>query len=243
MEGAEEGVTILALETATVVSSVAVVKEERVLSELTVETRLTHSETLVPHIEEALRLADTERGSLSAVAVSLGPGSFTGLRIGLATAKGLAYGLGLPLVGVPTLESMAAAFPAPGVRVAPLIDAQKRRAYMALYEWTAEGLVCKRDVAVVSFEEMKTIVAGEEGGVVLCGDMARKAKARGDLLPSNAVIAPPSHIMPRASLVAARAFSRLARGEGKSPMELEPLYIRRSEAEVLWEARHKEGRS
>ena len=231
--------TILALETATVVSSVAVATEERVLSELTVETRLTHSETLVPHIEEALRLADTERGTLSAVAVSLGPGSFTGLRIGLATAKGLAYGLGIPLIGVPTLEALAASFPVPGTRVAPLLDAQKRRAYMALYEWTAEGLTCKRDVTVVSFEEMKSIVVAENGCVVLAGDMARKAAARGDALPPNAVVAPPSHIMPKASLVAVRAFLRLAKDEGKSPMELEPLYIRRSEAEVLWEARHK----
>ena len=93
MAGIEGKMTILAMDTATLVSSVAVATEERVLAELTAETRFTHSETLVPNIDEVLRLADTKSEELSAVAVSLGPGSFTGLRIGLAAAKAIAYAL------------------------------------------------------------------------------------------------------------------------------------------------------
>ena len=240
MAGIDEKMTILAMDTATMVSSVAVATEERVLAELTAETRFTHSETLVPNIDEVLRLADTKREELSAVAVSLGPGSFTGLRIGLAAAKAIAYALSIPLVGVPTLEVLAAAFPSPGALIAPLIDAQKGNAYFALYRSAESGLVCKKEVVVASPQEIVDAIAEEECPVMLAGDFARKLVAKGVELPRNATLAPITHIMPRAALVAVRAIVRLENGEGKSPMELEPIYVRRSEAEVLWEKRHKE---
>ena len=245
MAGIDGKMTILAMDTATMVSSVAVATEERVLAELTAETRFTHSETLVPNIEEVLRLADTNREELSAVAVSLGPGSFTGLRIGLAAAKAIAYALEIPLVGVPTLEVLAAAFPSPGAIVAPLIDAQKGNGYFALYRWTEQGLVCEKGVAVASPQEIVDAIADTNSPVTLAGDFARKLTAKGVALPKNATLAPITHIMPRAALVAARAVVRLRKGEGKSPMELEPIYVRRSEAEVLWEKRQKaaEGKS
>ena len=240
MAGTDGKMTILAMDTATMVSSVAVATEERVLAELTAETRFTHSETLVANIEEVLRLADVKREELSAVAVSLGPGSFTGLRIGLAAAKAIAYALSIPLVGVPTLEVLAAAFPSPGAIVAPLIDAQKGNGYFALYRFTETGLVCEKDVCVASPEEIADAIANEESPVTLAGDFARKLIQKGVELPKNASLAPITHIMPRAALVAARGILRLQNGEGKSPMELEPIYVRRSEAEVLWEKRHKE---
>ena len=240
MAGIDGKVTILAMDTATMVSSVAVATEERVLAELTAETRYTHSETLVPNIDEVLRFADVKREEISAVAVSLGPGSFTGLRIGLAAAKAIAYALSIPLVGVPTLEVLAAAFPSPGAVVAPLIDAQKGNAYFALYRSAENGLVCEKEVVVASPQEIIDTIAEEKSPVTLAGDFARKLVAKGAELPKNAALAPITHIMPRAALVAARAMIRLKNGEGKSPMELEPIYVRRSEAEVLWEKRHKE---
>ena len=240
MAGTDGKMTILAMDTATMVSSVAVATEDRVLAELTAETRFTHSETLVANIEEVLRLADVKREELSAVAVRLGPGSFTGLRIGLAAAKAIAYALSIPLVGVPTLEVLAAAFPSPGAVVAPLIDAQKGNGYFARYRFTETGLVCEKDVCVASPEEIADAIANEESPVTLAGDFARKLMQKGVELPKNASLAPITHIMPRAALVAARAVVRLKNGEGKSPMELEPIYVRRSEAEVLWEKRHKE---
>ncbi len=242
MAGADGKMKILAMDTATVVSSVAVATEDRVVAELTAETRFTHSETLVENIEEVMRLADVKREDLSAVAVSLGPGSFTGLRIGLAAAKAIAYALSIPLVGVPTLEVLAAAFPSPGAIVAPLIDAQKGNGYFALYRWTENGLVCERDVAVASPEEIADTIVREQGPVTVAGDFARKLAAKGIELPKNATLAPLTHIMPRAALVAARAVVRLQNEEGKSPMDLEPIYVRRSEAEVLWEKRRKEDR-
>ena len=243
MAGIDEKMTILAMDTATMTSSVAVATEDRVLAELTAETRFTHSETLVPNIDEVLRLADVKREEISAVAASLGPGSFTGLRIGLAAAKAIAYALSIPLVGVPTLEVLAAAFPSPGAVVAPLIDAQKGNAYFAIYRWTEKGLQCEKEVSVASPQEIAAAIAEEKGPVTLAGDFARKLISKGVEIPKNATLASITHIMPRAALVAARAVVRLKNGEGKSPMELEPIYVRRSEAEVLWEKRHKEDKS
>ena len=240
MAGIDGKMTILAMDTATMVSSVAVATGERVLAELTAETRFTHSETLVVNIEEVMRLADVKREDLSAVAVSLGPGSFTGLRIGLAAAKAIAYALSIPLVGVPTLEVLAAAFPSPGAVVAPLIDAQKGNAYFALYRSAEQGLICEKEVAVASLQEIIATIAEIKSPVMIAGDFTRKLAMKDIELPKNAMLAPITHIMPRAALVAARAIVRLENGEGNSPMDLEPIYVRRSEAEVLWEKRHKE---
>ena len=138
---------ILALETTTVVSGVAVATEDRLLAEVTA-ARLTHSETLQSHVALALDMAGVAKSEVEAVAVSQGPGSFTGLRIGLSAAKGMAYAWGVPLVGVPTLAALASQFPVPKVRVAALMDAQKGNAYMALYERQEEEWLEVSAVAV-----------------------------------------------------------------------------------------------
>ena len=95
--------SILAIDTATQVSSVAVASVDKLAAELTMQAKLTHSETLMPHIKEVLRMANVRKENLEGIAVSIGPGSFTGLRIGLAAAKAMAYALNLPIVGVATL--------------------------------------------------------------------------------------------------------------------------------------------
>lgn len=117
---------VLALDTATLVSSVALATEDTLLAEITLQTKKTHSELLMPHIQQLLAMANVDKKDIGAVAVSIGPGSFTGLRIGLATAKALAYALKIPIVGVPTLAALAYGCSLPGVLLAPLLDAQKR---------------------------------------------------------------------------------------------------------------------
>ena len=126
---------VLAIDTATQVSSVAVASEGRLLSELTMQGKLTHSETLLPHIEQVLKMAAVDKSQLTGIVVSNGPGSFTGLRIGLAAAKAMSYVLGIPLVGVSTLQAMAYQLPVPGVRLMCLLDAQKGNAYVESYKW------------------------------------------------------------------------------------------------------------
>lgn len=231
--------SILGIDTATMVSSVAVADSNRLLAELTVETRLTHSETLLPHVEQVLSMAGIKRSQLEAVAVSLGPGSFTGLRIGLATAKAIAYGLDIPLIGIPTMEVLAWHYPVPGVSVAGFIDAQKGNVYTAHYSWQDSELHEDMGIRVVSLDDALKLCSEVNGPVIPVGDMVGKKLARLDKaeMPDN-IIMPKKHlVMPRAANVAIAGLQKLNKGEVGSVMDMEPIYIRRSEAEELWEKR------
>ena len=122
---------ILALDTATIVSSIALVQKDRLVAEITINTNKHHSELLMPHIADIFRLAKVDKKNLTGVAVSIGPGSFTGLRIGLATAKTLAYALSIPIVGVPTLEALAFGCLAPNA-VISLPEADEFKPFLTL---------------------------------------------------------------------------------------------------------------
>ena len=230
--------SILAIDTASSVSSVAVASEGKLRAEVTVEAGRTHSETLLSHIEGALSFAGVERSALRGVAVGIGPGSFTGLRIGLATAKAIAYGLDIPLVGISTLAALALAFPVSGVYTLVLMDAQKGNAYAGLYEWRVGNLHEVRPVRVAPLVEAIAEAADMGKPVLLTGELVLKKRARLGNLPDNVTLAPAHLLTARASHVAWLGIARLAAGERDDLMTLEPFYIRRSEAEVLWEKRH-----
>lgn len=234
---------ILAIDTATMVSSVAVADKDRLLAELTVQTRLTHSETLLPHVEQVLKMAGVEKAALDGVAVSLGPGSFTGLRIGLAAAKAIAYGLDIPIFGISTTEALAWHYPVPGVAVVPFIDAQKGNVYSAVYQWQDDGFEEISPVQVYTLQGALELCGAQPVHVLAVGDMAVKRLAGREDLPSNVQVPPPHVVMPRAANVAMAGLKRLAAGQEDSVMNLEPVYIRRSEAEVLWEKRQAAGQA
>lgn len=220
---------ILGIEAATRVASAAVISDEKILAEISQEARLTHSETLLPQIEQVLKIAGVEK--VDAVAVSLGPGSFTGLRIGLATAKALAYAWQIKILGVPTLQAISYHFPS-AVTVLPLLDAQKNRAYVQAFR--AGAPLSKIEVRPI--DEIVNSAGKIDGEVFLCGDVLSKIKVA---LPPNVKLAPINLRMPRAVNVALCGKFLLDAGEISNVMNLEPLYIRRSEAEELWERRQK----
>ncbi|MBE6084489.1 MAG: tRNA (adenosine(37)-N6)-threonylcarbamoyltransferase complex dimerization subunit type 1 TsaB [Selenomonas ruminantium] len=232
--------SILAIDTATQVSSVAVLKEGRLLAELTMQGKLTHSETLLPHIEQVLEMAAVAKEELTGIAVSNGPGSFTGLRIGLAAAKAMSYVLGIPLVGVSTLQALAYQLPAPGIRIMCLLDAQKGNAYVESYRWENNSLQVVDSVQVAKITDIVAACANMNEQIILLGDAVQKKVAGKLELPANVSVAPPHIVMPRAACVAMLGQAKLMAGETDNVMDLEPVYIRRSEAEVLWEKRHLE---
>ena len=229
---------ILAIDTATLVSSVAVATDKKLLAELTLQTKLTHSEVLMPHIEQILSMTKVKKNELDAIAVSIGPGSFTGLRIGLATAKTIAYALDIPIIGVSTLAALAYHYPVGDVYIAPLLDAQKGNVYISLYTWEAGQLHEAYEPTVKSFDDV--LAAGQrlDKPVVFLGE---KAVAKADEIKAaggNIIMAMPHVVMPRAANVAMLGLDLLAKGKQDDVMSLEPLYIRRSEAEILWEKRN-----
>ena len=232
--------SILSIDTSSQVSSVSVLSAECVAAEISMQGALTHSETLMPHIETALAMARVKKDELDGIAVSIGPGSFTGLRIGLASAKMMAYALHIPLIAVPTLEALAHHCVCEGVRLVPVMDAQKGNGYAQEFTWRADGdaltLHEESSLAILPLAEVIARLSKTEQPVLLLGDaMQRKVDVE---LPVNVRLAPIHARMPRAACVGLAALTRLARGETDDPVTAVPLYLRRSEAEVLWEKRH-----
>ncbi|MCI8462518.1 MAG: tRNA (adenosine(37)-N6)-threonylcarbamoyltransferase complex dimerization subunit type 1 TsaB [Lachnospiraceae bacterium] len=139
---------ILGLDSSGLAASVAIVEDDKLLAEYTTDYKKTHSQTLLPMLEELRRMIELDLDSLDAIAISSGPGSFTGLRIGSATAKGLGFALNKPLVEVPTLEGLAWNLWGAGCLVCPLMDARRNQVYTAAYEFEARGEVCEMKAVI-----------------------------------------------------------------------------------------------
>lgn len=216
---------ILGIETSTRAASVAVSFDGKILAESLRESPQSFSETLMPQVEEVIKVSGAFE-NLDAVAVSIGPGSFTGLRIGLATAKALSYAWGIKIIGVPTLQALSYNFPS--AKVFPLIDAQKNRAYCQMFEKCSP----LSKLEVLPIDEAILRAGKLDGEIFLCGDVLHKIKIP---LPPNIKLSPPNLKMPRASSVAICAEDLKT---FDNVMNLEPLYVRRAEAEELWEKRH-----
>lgn len=228
---------VLALETSTLVSSVALVTEESLVAEITLQTKLTHSERLMPHISAVLAMADMTPKEISAVAVSIGPGSFTGLRIGLATAKALAYALQVPVIGVPTLHALAYGCSLPGIYLSPMLDAQKGNVYQAVFQQTPAGLQQIMDTRVVACSAALEELAALNQPIAVLGEGAILYRREIAAFGEKFILPPPHLIIPRAGSVGFVGQQMLKEGVRHDVMTMEPLYIRRSEAEVLWEKR------
>ena len=230
---------ILALETSTLVSSVALGTVDTLLGEITLQTKKTHSELLMPHIDKLLRMAGIKKTELKAVAVSIGPGSFTGLRIGLATAKTLAYALQIPIVGVPSLAALAYGCSVPGVILAPMLDAQKGNVYQAVFKWQNGELQELRATRVVDIQEALEDLTQYDLPVLVMGEAAVLHSEKIQKVGKNLELAKPHLIIQRAASVVGLGHTLLKQGNVEDVMTLEPVYIRRSEAEVLWERRQE----
>ena len=209
---------------------VALLNEEKLLSEYTLDVQTTHSARLMPALDHILRDSSVDKGELDGIAISIGPGSFTGLRIGLATAKGLALGLGIPLVGVPTLDALAGNIPFAAHQVCPMLDARKGEVYTSLFRHENGALVRRSPYQVMPPRDLveqideKTIFLGD--AVDVYGDLVREKL--GDL----ALFAPDAQRLPRAAIVAEIGLLKLKTGKRLDIASSEPIYIRPSDAEV-----------
>ena len=132
---------ILAIESSAVTASVAILTDDVLTAEYTVNYKKTHSQTLLPMLDEVAKMIDLDLNSIDAIAVAAGPGSFTGLRIGSSTAKGMALALKKPILSIPTLEGLAYRLtPVTDELVCPLMDARRNQVYTGIYQNKKEGI-------------------------------------------------------------------------------------------------------
>ena len=222
--------TVLGIETATSVCGVALVREDAALAERSLNIGTHHAERLLPMIREVLEQVGLALREVDGVAVSIGPGSFTGLRIGLSTAKGLCWSAGLPLIAVPTLAAFAAQFPFAACPVCPALDARKQEVYAGLYD-TSSGE--PRTRIAPSAVSPASFFGSLNEPTLFAGDGARLYRAEIlAALGEKARFAPSSLDRTSAAAVAALGLSMLKRGETEDLSGAEPVYLRKSEAEL-----------
>lgn len=227
----------LAIETATRVCSAALCRDGQIIAAYDVNTGMTHSEELLPQLEQLLQRTGVKKNEIGLIAVSMGPGSFTGLRIGLATAEAMAYSWQCCLHGVDTLAALAYNVPLEGMVLSPILDAQKGNYYQALFQWQDGELKKLADTEVVSRERLLERIAVFGTPALLLGECSKLEAAA---LPEWVKLAPQNLRMPKAASVALAALAGFDAEADKKIFGLEPYYIRRSEAEELWEKRQKE---
>lgn len=160
---------VLGLDTSTLMTTCGVIDEERLLGEYSLSQDMSHSEKLVPMIKEVLTSLDIKVKDIDLFGVSIGPGSFTGLRIGIATVKAFAHLANKPIVGVSTLEALAYNLPYNDI-IVPMIDARRERVYTGIYTWENETIKTLMEPDVIEVMELLNILNKDYGNVVVNGD-------------------------------------------------------------------------
>ncbi len=235
---------VLGIDTATLVCSVALAREGSIVGEYSLNIKKTHSQRLMPLIAGLLNDADLNKEDISGIAVASGPGSFTGIRIGMATARALAQGLKVPLVGVPTLDILAAQFPFTDGLICPVLDARRQEVYTSVYRCPLGKLHRITDYMAVPLEELFDFLnQNTVGKVIFSGDALDKyAGLIKETLGERVSWAPSSLKINRGALAAELGLDIIKKGNHYDNYKnLQPLYLRRSEAEVKWEERQKRG--
>jgi tRNA threonylcarbamoyladenosine biosynthesis protein TsaB len=220
---------LLAVESATLSGGAAILDGDRLLGEITLNIAITHSERLLAAVDRLLADCGLAPADLEGLAVSVGPGSFTGLRVGLATVKGLAMALDLPIAPVPTLDALAARLPFADAPVCPILDARKNEVYLCLYRWRGDRMCREREYLALPPE----LAAAElTAPVILLGDGIEACRPWLDGQGDGIRIAPAVQRLPAAATVAELGHAVLAAGDGVGAEALVPLYLRPSEAEL-----------
>ncbi|MEE3420245.1 MAG: tRNA (adenosine(37)-N6)-threonylcarbamoyltransferase complex dimerization subunit type 1 TsaB [Lachnospiraceae bacterium] len=236
---------LIALDSSGLVASVAILENDAVLAEYSVAYKKTHSQTLLPMLDEISKMVELDVSTVDAIAIAAGPGSFTGLRIGSATAKGLGLALDKPIVEVPTLMGLAYnLYGARGV-IAPIMDARRQQVYNGLYRFEGGKLIClteQRPIAVEDLAEELNTLDPEltKEGVIFLGDGVPVYRKLLDERLNCAHSYAPAHVSrQRAASVGALAEIFYEEGRAIPADQHVPMYLRKTQAEREREERMK----
>ena len=219
---------LLSIDTSARVAGVALLAGEQVLAEETWRATANHTTRLLPVIQHLLGGSGHRPGDVEAVAVAVGPGAFSGLRVGIATAKSLAWALGIPCLGIGSLDAIAAAAPA-AARVLAVLDAGRGEWYWATYQAGRDGRRC---LTAPQIGDPAAVLGSLTRSVVLAGDTTPEQRALIDMRFAKLVdYGDPRLPATRPAALGQLAQPRLAAGDRDDPASLQPLYIRRPAAE------------
>jgi len=228
---------ILSIETSTMLGGVAIIDGAAgLIAETRLNVKTTHSERLMTAVNNTLIQSELTLADIDAFAVAAGPGSFTGLRIGLSTVKGLSYATKKPVVTVPTLEAFAWNFPYCNLPLCLMLDARRSEVYAAVYRWeentfsTVLECVSIRPEALLETLQGRVLFAGE-------GVLVYREKILA-IMKERAVIAPMDKMVPSPANVAVLGMAKAARDEFAEISGAVPVYVRKSEAEVKWSGKN-----
>ncbi len=229
---------ILALDSSGLVASAAVLEaeadDEVTVAEYTVNYKKTHSQTLLPMLDEISKMTELDLDTIDAIAVAGGPGSFTGLRIGSATAKGLGLALKKPLIHVPTLHGLAYNLCGTDKLVCPIMDARRGQVYTGIYEFAGNDLTVLEDQMAVSIEELGEKLSAYDREIIFLGDgvsIFREALEE-RILAGRPISFAPAHMnRQRGASIGALAIRYFQAGKTETAAEHQPDYLRVSQAE------------
>ncbi|WP_129600285.1 tRNA (adenosine(37)-N6)-threonylcarbamoyltransferase complex dimerization subunit type 1 TsaB [Anaerophilus nitritogenes] len=228
---------ILSFDTSSMVATIALIEDEKLIGEYIINHKRTHSQKLMPMIDELLKSCEVKIEEIDKIAVAKGPGSFTGIRIGIATAKGLAHALDIPVVGISTLDGLAFNLYNSNGLICPILDARRSQVYTAIYKWDNLNLNRIEEPIAVSIQKLCEILLKRPEPVIFLGDGVQSNKEYLlEVLKERAIFAPNSHNITKASSIGQLAMKS---SEDENFYELVPTYLRKSEAERQYEEKQK----
>ena len=223
---------ILAIDSSGLVATVAILEDDELIAEYTVNYKKTHSETLLPMLDEISKMTDLDLKSIDMIAVSKGPGSFTGLRIGSATVKGLAYALNVPVVSVPTVDALSMNLWGTDKLVCPIMDARRNQVYTGLYDFIGDRHHVVMEQTAMGIEELIDMINQKKWSVVFLGDGVPVYKdVIEEKLKVSHLYAPANMNRQRAASLGVLAFEYIKKGIVETADEHKPEYLRLSQAE------------
>jgi tRNA threonylcarbamoyladenosine biosynthesis protein TsaB len=232
-------VLVLGIETSTPQTSLALGTEVGIVASASFAAGHAGHELVVPAVDELFRWSDQKRSSLSAVVVGLGPGLFTGMRVGIATAKTLAQVLGVPVLGFASLDLVAFAYRHSNRLVCATIDAKRKELFFSFYRTLAGGVAREGGFEVASPEALAAELEARKEDVLLVGTGALVYRRRLEEAGSHVEVDAGPNAFPSAVSAVELAIPRLEREEFDRVYDLQPIYVRKSDAEIAWDQRRR----
>lgn len=223
---------ILAIDTSSIVATCAIMDDNKLIGEYILNHKRTHSQKLMPLIRDILSGCELGPEDIDVYAAAIGPGSFTGLRIGLATIKALAHAVDKPVVGIPTMDALAFNIPYGEGIIVPIMDARRDRVYTGIYKWEDGDFYVLHKQTVLEVDELIKILKDRNERIIFNGDGTLSFRDRLiEALGERVLFAPKHSNMARASSVAELAMKKAEEGKVESYFKLAPEYMRKSQAE------------